>query len=129
MDVKNIHRRLHLAVHQHVIIVPMFSDFFGGIAQPPRDHRLGILGSRTQPFFENLPARRKNKYRNGRREFSLFNCRAPWTSMSSTRSTPSAAARSSSLDMGPVIVAENLGMFQKFVVRDARLELLREMKK
>ena len=44
--------------------------------------------------------------------------------MSSTRSLPCSAARSSTLAVGAVIVAENLGMFQKLAARDALLELL-----
>ena len=43
-----------------------------------------------------------------------FNCLAPWTSMSSTRSLPLRPGLLQDAAVGPVIVAENLGPFQKF---------------
>ena len=51
-----------------------------------------------------------------------FNCLAPCTSMSSTRSLPRPGLLQNP-PVGPVIVAENLGPFQKLAARDHPLEL------
>ena len=104
-----------IPVHHHVIVSGVVPDLLGCLPQPPLDHLVRDLPTRARSRCSRISrdgARMKMLTASG---ILLFNCRAPWTSMSSTRSLPSARACSRTLAVGAVVVPEDLGVFQELV--------------
>ncbi len=109
-------------INQHVIVSAVIANLVSCVAQPPFDDCIGIFAARAQPLFQDLAGRGqdKNTHRIGNLTLQL-----------SRTLHVNVEYQVKTLLLGPlqhpavgaVIVAEDLGIFQKLAQRDALFEI------
>ncbi len=108
---------VQVAIDQNIIVRVVIPDLLGRFPQPSFDLLLLGLSPRARSLCSRIcreGARMKTVTASG---ICSFNCLAPCTSMSSTRSRPGRPGLLQDSAVGAVIIAKDLGPFEKLVAR------------
>ena len=105
-------RFLNLAVDQNKIVLRVILNFFRCTPQPALNHFFAVLGPRSQPLLQNILRRRQHENADRLRDSYLQLSRTLDVDVE-YQVLALVRGRLERLAIGPVVISENLGVFQK----------------